>query len=74
MKNEMNLITLWALMSGAMALLSLTYFYLSHELEAYAVPVMGITFIAIAFPYCIWKYKQIRFVEKRSIVIQILQD
>ena len=74
MKNEMNLMTLWMLMSIAMAFLSLTYFYLNQELEEYALLIAGITFISIILPYSLWKYKRLRFVEKRSIVIQILKD
>ena len=74
MKNEIRWITLWMFMSSTMILLSLIYFYLNQELGKYALMIAGITLFTIVLPYCIWKYKQIKFVEKRSIVIQILND
>lgn len=74
MKNEMNWITLWILMSSVIALLSLIYFYLNHELATYGMMVLMISSVSIVLPYSVWKYKQIRFVERRSIVIQILKD
>lgn len=61
-------------MSCTMGLLSLVYFYLNHELGEYFVSIMGVTFFTAALPYAVWKYKQLKFVEKRSIVIQILND
>jgi len=74
MKQEMKWITIWILTNTMLALLCLTYFYLNHELALYGKNIITIALLFIAVPYSIWKYNQMKFVEKRSIVIQILQD
>jgi hypothetical protein len=70
----MRWITIWIMANSTLLLLLLTYFYLNHELESYGLNVFGIFSILMGIPYLLWKYNQIKFVEKRSIVIQILQD
>ena len=72
MKQEIRWITIWVLMSFVLAMLSLINFYLNNELALYSMSVLGVLCIAIAFPYSLWKYNQIRFVEKKQIVIQFL--
>ena len=72
MKQEMRWITIWVLMNSMLAILSLIYFYLNHELALYGTSVLGLVFITIVFPYILWKYNQIKFVEKKKIVIQFL--
>lgn len=74
MKQEINWIGLWILINVSMAILSLTYFYLNKELTLYGDLAMTVFSLLIIIPYSIWKYKRVRFVEKRSIVIQILND
>jgi len=74
MKQEMNWITIWILTNAVLALLCLTYFYLNNELALYGTNIMTISLFSMIVPYSIWKYNQMKFVEKRSIVIQILQD
>jgi len=74
MKQEINWMGLWILINVSMAILSLTYFYLNKELSLYGDLTMSVFLLLIVLPYSIWKYKRIRFVEKRSIVIQILND
>jgi len=74
MKQEMNWITIWILTNAVLALLCLTYFYLNNELALYSTNILTISLLCMIIPYSIWKYNQMRFVEKRSIVIQILQD
>jgi len=74
MKQEMKWITVWILMNSVMAVLSLMYFYLNNELSLYGSDVITIAMLSSAIPYTIWKYNQMKFVEKRSIVIQILKD
>lgn len=68
----MRWITIWVLMNSMLAILSLIYFYLNHELALYGTSVLGLVFITIVFPYILWKYNQIKFVEKKKIVIQFL--
>ena len=74
MKQEMSWIGIWILVNFVMASLSLTYFYLSHELEQYGVSGIGMSLLSIILPYILWKYNQMKFVEKQEIVIQILND
>jgi len=74
MKQEMNWITIWILTTAVLALLCLTYFYLNNELALYVTNIITISLLSMIVPYSIWKYNQMKFVEKRSIVIQILQD
>jgi hypothetical protein len=74
MKREMKWITIWMLMSIVMGILSLTYFYLNHELALHGMSVLGLLLIAIIFPYSLWKYNEIKFVGKKQIVIQFLND
>jgi len=74
MKQEIHWISLWILMSTPMTLLSLIYFYLSHELTQYGVLILSIFLLTITLPYILWKYNQVKFVDKRTIVIQILSD
>jgi len=74
MKQEMNWMTIWILTNAVLALLCLTYFYLNNELACYGTNIMTISLLSMIVPYSIWKYNQMKFVEKRSIVIQILQD
>jgi len=74
MKKEMNWMSIWILMNSVMTLLIITYFYLNQEIEVYFLPIM-VTFTALTLlPYVLWKYNQMKFVEKRTIVIQILKD
>lgn len=70
----MKWISIWIMANSAIALLLLTYFYLNHELALYGVEVlMGFALLSF-FPYILWKYNQMKFVEKRTIIIQILKD
>lgn len=70
----MSWMSIWILVNGVMATLILTYFYLSHELAQYGVSVTVFSLVSIILPYMLWKYKQMKFVEKQEIVIQILND
>ncbi len=74
MKHEMKWITIWILTVTIFTLLILTYFYLNQELLLYVQDIIGFSLIFIGIPYLIWKYKQIKFVEKRTIIIQFLSD
>lgn len=74
MNEEMRWITVWIVINSLMAGLSLTYLYLNHELHLYGTTVLVASLLLVTLPYSIWKYKQIKFVEKRTIVIQILND
>ena len=74
MRQEMKWITIWILMNATLALLCLTYFYLNNELSLYSHHIITISLLCMAVPYCIWKYNQMKFVEKRTIVIQFLSD
>ena len=74
MNEEMRWITVWIVVNSLMAGLSLTYLYLNHELHIYGTTVLVASLFSIALPYSMWKYNQIRFVEKRTIVIQVLND
>jgi len=70
----MKWITLWILTLTAICSLLLTYFYLSDEWREYSFQLLiGYGFL-IVLPYMLWKYNQVKFVEKREIVIQILKD
>ena len=74
MKQEMKWITIWILTNTTLALLCLTYFYLNNELALYSHHIITISLFCMAVPYCIWKYNQMKFVEKRTIIIQFLSD
>lgn len=74
MNEEMRWITIWILSNTMMAGLSLTYFYLNHELHIYGISIIVGTLLSIVLSYSIWKYNQIKFVDKRTIIIQILRD
>ena len=74
MKEEMKWITIWILTNIVMATLSLIYFYLNHELQMYGTWTVSLCLLSIILPYIVWKYNQIKFVEKNNIVIQILRD
>jgi len=74
MNEEMRWITVWIVISSLMAGLSLTYLYLNYELHLYGTTVLVSSLLSVVLPYSIWKYNQIKFVEKRTIVIQILND
>ena len=74
MKEEMKWITIWMFANTVMAMMSLIYLYLNHELPIYGTLVVSIFTFSIVFPYIVWKYNQIKFVEKNNIVIQILKD
>ena len=74
MKHEMKWITIWILSNAVLALLCLTYFYLNNELALYSTNILTVSLLFSVIPYSVWKYNQMKFVEKRSIVIQILQD
>ena len=70
----MKWITLWILTTTTMTLLSLSYFYLSQELEMYGLLTCTLYLLGMGIPYILWKYNQIKFVEKRTIIIQVLKD
>ncbi len=74
MKEEMSWITIWILANTMMATLSLTYLYLNHELSMFGVCVGTIYILSTLVPYLVWKYNQIKFVDKSNIAIQILKD
>jgi len=74
MKHEIKWITIWILSNAVLALLCLTYFYLNNELALYSTNILTVSLLFSVIPYSVWKYNQMKFVEKRSIVIQILQD
>jgi len=74
MKLEMNWISVWTLAMTALASLSLSYFYLSNAFMPHAETIFTYYILTITLPYIVWKYNQVKFVEKRSIVIQFLND
>jgi hypothetical protein len=74
MKEEMNWMSIWIFGNTVMAFMSLLYLYLSHELHIYGMMTVGIFALSIIFPYTIWKYNQIKFIEKNHIVIHILKN
>jgi len=74
MKEEMKWITIWIFANTVMAILSLIYLYLNNELPIYGTAVVSMFSFSIVFTYIVWKYNQIKFVEKNNIVIQILKD
>lgn len=74
MKEEMKWITIWILTNIVMVTLSLIYLYLNHELHRYGTWTVSLCLLSIILPYTMWKYNQIKFVEKNNIVIQILRD
>jgi len=74
MKQEMKWISIWILANLALTLLCLTYFYLNHELAYYSTNIITVSLFFIVAPYTLWKYNQLKFVEKREIVIQFLKD
>ncbi len=71
---DMKWITLWILSTTTLALLMLTYMYLNHQWEQYVIAISVLYGISTMLPYILWKYNQIKFVEKREIIIQILKD
>lgn len=74
MKEEIKWITIWIFANTVIAIMSLLYLYLSNELPMYGTLVLSICSLLIVFPYIIWKYNQIKYVEKRTLLIQILND
>ena len=74
MNEEIRWITIWILLNTIMAGLSLIYLYLNHELHLYSMMATIPFLLSIVLSYGIWKYNQIKFVNKRTIVIQILDD
>jgi len=74
MKEELKWITIWILTNIVMATLSLIYFYLNHELQRYGAWTVSLCLFSIVLPYTVWKYNQIKFVERNNIIIQILRD
>ena len=74
MKEEIKWITIWILTNALLALLSIIYIYLNNELIQYLENIITLSLLFSIVPYTIYKYNQILFVEKRSIVIKILQD
>jgi len=74
MKEEIKWITIWILTNALLALLSIIYIYLNNELIQYLENIITLSLLFSIVPYTIYKYNQIVFVEKRSIVIKILQD
>lgn len=73
-KHEMKWISIWILSNTVLALLCLIYFYLNNELSLYGIDIMTISILSTTVPYSIWKYNQMKFVEKQTIIIQILKD
>jgi len=74
MEKEMRWITLWIVSNTMLALFSLAYFFLNHELSIYGVWTGSLYLCLTIFPYLAWKYNQIKFIEKTNITIQILND
>jgi len=74
MKQEIRWITIWILTNAVLALLCITYFYLNNELLLYSTQIITTSLLSMIIPYSVWKYNQMKFVEKRSIIIQILKD
>lgn len=74
MEKEMKWITIWIFANTVMAALSLTYLYLNHEWSRYATLTGALYTLSTILPYLVWKYNQIKFVEKNNITIQILKD
>ena len=74
MKEEIKWITIWILTNALLALLSIIYIYLNNELIQYLENIITLSLLFSIVPYTIYKYNQIVFVKKRSIVIKILQD
>jgi len=72
MKQEINWISLWMLICTTMVLLCLSYVTLNHEIEQYGANIISIYLLSTILPYIVWKYNQINFVQKRSIVIRAL--
>ena len=74
MKHEMKWITVWILTNLGVGILSLLYLYLTEGLGLYGVWTVSVFLLSIVLPYGVWKYNQVKFVEKRMIKIQILND
>ena len=74
MIQEMKWITIWILLVGILAMLISAYFYLNNELSDYVYMIIATYILLILPPYSIWKYKQLKFVDKHSITIQMLHD
>ena len=74
MEEEMKWISIWILANIVMTALSLVYLYLDHELQMYGMWAVGLCLLTTILPYILWKYNQMKFVEKNNINIQILKD
>ena len=74
MKETLRWIDIWIGMNTMMLAMSMSYFYLSHELSSYGSNFVLAYVFAIAIPYSIWKYKKLKSVKKSTIIIQILND
>ena len=74
MKEELRWLNIWIGMNTMMLAMSMSYFYLSHELSSYGSNLVLAYVCAIVIPYGIWKYKKLKSVKKATIIIQILND
>ncbi len=74
MKQEINWMTLWILITTSMGLLSLAYTILSHELNLYGINILSIYLLSSILPYIVWKYSQIHFVQKQTMFLKPLHD
>jgi len=74
MKEEIKWITIWVLAVSIMTALSLIYLYLSHELPIYGLTISSLYAVLTILPYTICKYLEFKEMQKRSIVIKILND
>lgn len=74
MKQEINWITVWILITTTMGLLSLSYVVLSNELNQYGINIVSIYLLSSILPFIMWKYVNMNLVHKRSLFINQLHD
>ena len=74
MKQEINWMTLWILITTSMGLLSLIYTVLSDELNLYGINIVSIYLLSSILPYIVWKYTQINFIQKQTMFMNPLHD
>ena len=72
MKQEINWMTLWLLITTSMATLTLLYIVLSNEIDQYGTNIVSIYLLSSILPYIVCKY--IHFIQKRSMFVQPLHE
>lgn len=74
MKDELNWGYIWILLHTSILVLTLSYFYLNGELMLYKERIAWVYLSFLLLPYFLKKFKQRKYVQKRTIVIQILKE